>query len=171
MDKRDVFEVAVKMLGLYLLLLFLGDIMVIGIAFSFKDNNPIENRTLYIVLSCLTTVLYLVFAVAFLWRGGRIAELLMRDSEIGSTEGQSTLPYARLGFWIKILGLYFFVHGLSKLVSAFARAGIRIPDTFLWSMIVGETLQLALSILFIFRSEYVSQFVYKHSKSSTVENE
>ncbi len=166
MNKRDFLEVAIKMMGLYTLFSFIGSIIIAGAAMSSSDKF-LENKTLYVLSCCLALVLYLVLALAFLWRGRRIAEMLTRNSEIDPSGERSALPpYARLCFWVRILGLYFFVAVVSDLVAAMAQAGVTIRSVFWWSTLVGETLQLALSVIFIFRSERVSEFVERHAEPS-----
>ena len=165
MNKRDVLEVAVKMMGLYSLFSFLGSIAAVGGVIATADNKFIESKTVYVSFACIGAFLYLVFAVAFLWRGRRIAEMLTQDSEIVRTGERAALPpYARLCFWVRILGLYFFVAVISRLVSAIAQAGYTVRSPFWWSRLVGEALELGLAVLFIFRSERVSQFVERHAE-------
>ena len=106
MTKRDILEVAIKIMGLYLVLSFLGSIAIVGGAIATADNTFIGSKTVYVLFTCLASFLYLVFAVAFLCRGRRIAEMLTRDSAIAPTGGRSALPpYAHLSFWVRILGL------------------------------------------------------------------
>ena len=167
MSKRDVLEVAIKLVGLYALFSFLGSVALVGGVISSADKQFVGSKTMYVSFTCLAAILYLIFAVAFLWRGRRIAELLTRDSEIGPAGERAALPpYAHLSFWVRILGLYFFVAVSSELVSAIAQAGITVRSGFWWSRLVGESLQLALSVVFIFRSGRVSQFVERHAEPS-----
>jgi hypothetical protein len=171
MNKRDVLEVAVKIMGLYALCSFFGSIVFVGGALSSAGSKFIENRTVYVLFSCLATVLYLVFAVAFLSRGRRIAEILTRDSDAAHPGERAVLPpHAHLYFWIRILGLYFFVAVSSELVSAIAQAGVTIRSAFWWTRLVGETLQLGLSLAFIFRSGRVARFVEEHAEPITEAN-
>jgi len=165
MNKRDILEVAIKIMGLYLVLSLLGSIAIVGGAISTADNQLIKNKTVYVGFTCLAALSYFIFAVAFLCRGRRIAEMLTRDSEIGPDSERPLLPpYARLSFWVRILGLYFFVSVSSRLVSAIAQAGYTIRSGFWWSRIIGEAFELALAIIFVLKSERVSQFVERHAE-------
>lgn len=167
MSKRDVLEVAVKLVGLYALFAFLQSITMLAGVIASADKQFVGSKTVFVSFICLASILYLVFAVAFLWRGRRIAELLTRDSEMSATGQRAVLPpYAPLGFWVRILGLYFFVGGVSELVSAIAEAGITERSPFWWSRLAGHVVQLAVSLAFIFRSERVSQFVERHAEPS-----
>jgi hypothetical protein len=165
MNKRDILEVAIKIIGLYLVLLFVGSMSTVGGAISTADNQFIENKTVLVGLTCLAALLYFIFAVAFLCRGRRIAEMLTQDSEIGPASERPLLPpYARLSFWVRLLGLYFFVSVSSRLVSAIAQAGYTIRSGFWWSRIIGEAFELILAIIFVLKSERVSQFVERHAE-------
>ena len=160
MNKRDTLEVAVKVLGLYCLLSFLGSIMFVGMALSSADSKYIENKALYLTFSCLATLLYLAFAVAFLPGGRRIAEMLMRDSGADRDGARAAQPpYAQLHFWVRLLGLYFFVSVIGRVVSDIAQAAITVRSIFWWSKLGGEILQLGLSLAFIFRSDRVAKLV------------
>jgi hypothetical protein len=167
MSKRDVLEVAIKIMGLVSLFLFLGSIAVVAGAIAAADNKFFESKTVYVTLLCIGSFLYLFFAGAFLWQGKRIAEMLTRDSEIADTGERATLPpYARLSFWVRILGLYFFVAVISRLISTLAQAGVTVRSPFWWGMLVGEATEFAIAVVFIFRSEQVSRFVGSHGEQS-----
>lgn len=171
MNKRDVLEVAVKIVGLYCLMAFLSSIMFVGMALSSAESKYIENKVVYISFSCLASLLYLFFAVLFLRGGKRIAETLTRDSDAGRAGERAVLPpHAHLHFWIKILGLYFFVSVVGLLVSDIAHAGLTIRSTFWWSKLAGEILQISLSLAFIFKSTYVARLVERHAVPITGAN-
>jgi hypothetical protein len=166
MSKRDVLEVAVKLVGLYAVFAFLQSIAWLAGIIASEDKQFVGSKTMYVSLACLAAVLYLVFAVAFLWRGRRIAEFLTQDSESSGIGERPAMPAcARLGFWVRVLGLYFFVGGISEVVSAIAQAGITVRSPFGWSQVAGHVVQLAVSVVFIFRSERVSQFVERYAES------
>src|SRR5882724_4513283 len=168
MNKRDVLEVAVKIVGLYCLFSFLGSIMMVGIAFASADSKYIENKVIYISFSCLASFLYVLFAVLFLRGGKRIAEMLTRDSDVGHAGERAALPpHAHLQFWIKILGLYFFVSVVGHLVSDVANAGVTIRNSFWWSKLAGEIVQTGLSLAFIFKSTFVARLVERHVEPMT----
>ena len=160
MNKRDVLEVAVKIMGLYCLMMFLSSIMFVGMALSSASSKYIENKVVYISFSCLASILYVFFAVLFLRGGKRVAEMLTRDSDAGHAGERAVLPpHAHLHFWIRILGLYLFVSVVGHLVSDIAQAGVTIRSPFWWSKLVGEILQLGLSLAFIFKSQCIARFV------------
>jgi hypothetical protein len=168
MNKRDVLEVAVKIMGLYCLLSFLGSVMMVGLALASADSKFIENKVIYISFSCLASILYVLFTVLFLRGGKRIAEMLTRDSDAGHAGERAALPpHAQLHFWIKILGLYFFVSVIGHLVSDVANAGTTIRNSFWWSRLAGEILQIGLSLVFIFKSTCVARLVERHAEPVT----
>ncbi|MGD1018570.1 MAG: hypothetical protein ABSA12_04550 [Verrucomicrobiia bacterium] len=164
MAKRDVMEIAIKVMGLALLFFFLQTISLAGAAISSGGAKYIANRTAYILFSCLTTLLYLGFALLFLCKGRRIAEMLMSESGNDPIQNRESLaPHAQLLFWVRILGLYFFVSGIVSLVSDFLSAAFTVYNTFWWTRIIGHVIQLALALGFIFRTKRVAQLVEKGS--------
>jgi flagellar biosynthesis protein FlhB len=164
MTKRDVMEIAIKVMGLAFLFFFFQSIPVVGAAFLSKEAKYIANKTVYILFSCLATLLYLGFALLFLRAGRRIAEMLMSESGKDSSPNREPLaPHAHLHFWVRILGLFFFVSGVGSLVSDFLQAALTVQNTFWWTRIMGHVIQLALALVFIFRTKVVTQWVEKGS--------
>ena len=165
MNKRDVLEVAVKMLGLYCLLSFISSIGVVGVAVSSPNPKIVENKPVYVGFTCLVTFLYLVFTILLLGRGRWIAERLIQDSITDRPEERSALPpHARLDFWVRILGLYFFLFFVGRLVTIIAEAGFTaVRGIFWWSRIVGNGVELCLALVFVLRNDYVASLVEKLS--------
>lgn len=165
MTKRDVMEIAIKVLGLAFLFFFLQSVPLVGAAFSSVDSKFITNKTVFVLFYCLVPLLYLVFALLFLCAGRRIAELLMSEPGKESTQNRETLPpHAHLHFWVRILGLYFFVSGAGALVSEVSRAALSIHYALWWTRLVGHVFQLAVALVFIFRDKYVAQLIEKGSE-------
>jgi hypothetical protein len=164
MTKRDVMEIAIKVMGLAFLFLFSQSILVAGAAFLSRDARSIGNKTVLILFSCLATLLYLSFALLFLRAGRRIAEVLMSESGKDPIQNREPLaPHAHLPFWVRILGLYFFVSGAVSLVSDFLQAALTVQNTFLWTRLIGHVIQLALALVFILRTKVVTQLVERES--------
>jgi hypothetical protein len=160
MNKRDLLEVAVKVMGLYCLFSFLGSIIALGAGLSSVDSKFVENKTIFVSFLCLASLLYLVFAIVFVRWGKFIAEMLMRGPDGDHLAGQAALPpHAHLYFWVRILGLYFFVSIVGHLVSDLAQAGMSMRSMFWWSRLLGEILQIGLSLAFIFQSQRIAKFV------------
>jgi hypothetical protein len=169
MSKRDLLEVSIKVMGLYCLFSFLGSIIALGASLSSGlDSKFIENKMTFVSFLCLATLLYLGLAIVFVRWGRRIAEMLTQDSDTDHTAERTALPpHAHLYFWIRILGLYFFVFVIGHLVSDIAQAGIAMRSTFWWSRFLGEILQIGLSLVFIFQSQPIAKFVEGVSKPTT----
>jgi len=163
-NKRDVLEVAVKMMGLYCLISFLGSIVPVGIAVSSPDPKIVENKAVYVWFTCLGALLYLVFAILLLGRGRWIAERLIKDSIPDRLEVRSVPPpHACLDFWVRILGLYFFLSVVGRLVTHIAETGFTVRGIFRWSRLVGDGVELCLALVFILRNDYVASLVEKLS--------
>jgi hypothetical protein len=168
-SKRDLLEVAVKVMGLYCLFSFLGSIIALGKSLSSAlDSKFIENKTIFVSFLCLATLLYLGLAIVFVRWGKPIAEMLTQDSDADHTAKQMALPpHAHLYFWVRILGLYLFVFVIGHLVSDIAQAGIAMRGAFWWSRFSGEILQIGLSLAFVFQSQRIANFIEGVSKPIT----
>jgi hypothetical protein len=163
MIKRNVTEIAIKVMGLVFLFFFFETIPLVGAAIS-SDAKYMANKTVYVLFCCLTTLLYLLFALLFLCAGRRIAEMLMNESDKDSIQNRETLaPQAHLHFWVRILGLYFFVSAAGSLASDISLAAVTIHTTFWWTRLIGHVFQLALALVFIFRDRFVAQLIEKGS--------
>ena len=103
MNKRDVLEVALKIIGIYYLFAVIGESLSIFFFIVSASHN--QNKFVYPLVS--SVFFSLVLTVVFLWKGKRIAELLTQDSSHAEVQSALT-PHAHLYFWVKILGLYFF---------------------------------------------------------------
>lgn len=171
MSKRDLLEVSIKVMGLYCLLSFLGSTITLGAGLSSTDSKFIENKTIFVSFLCLSTLLYLVFAIVFVRWGKSIAEMLTQDSNVDHPMERGTLPpHAHFYFWVRILGLYFFVFVVGHLVSDIAQAGIAMRSIFWRGRFLGEILQIGLSLAFIFQSQRVARFVEGVAKPNTGAN-
>jgi len=165
MNKRDVLEIAIKLMGLYLLLTFLGSIFTLGIALSSAQSSQIHNKPMFISFACLEIVLRLSFALILLYAGNRIADTLAGESAVPGPQ-QRTPPssHAHLSLWVRILGLYFVLSIIPHLVWDVAEV-VGIVTAPNWSTrILSETLQLALSLICVLRNESVATFIEKHTK-------
>jgi hypothetical protein len=168
MSKRDLLEVAIKVMGLYCLFSFLGSIVALGAGLSSVDSKFIENKTVFVSFLSLACSLYLAFAIVFVCWGKSIAEILTQDSTVNRPAEQGPLPpHAHFYFWIRILGLYFFVSVVGQLVSDVTHAALTVRSMFWWSRLLGETIQIGLSLAFIFQSQRVAKFVEGDGKPIT----
>jgi hypothetical protein len=165
MNKRDVLEIAIKLMGLYLLLTFLGSIFTIGITLSSAQVGQIHNKPMYITFACLEILLRLAFALILLYKGNRIAETLADGSAVPNPQ-QRTAPssHVHLALWVRILGLYFALSVIPHLVWDLAEA-VGVVTVPYWSTrILSETSQLVLSLICVLRNESVATFIEKYSK-------
>jgi len=165
MNKRDVLEIAVKLMGLYLLYTLLGGIFALGVAVSSAAPGQIHNKSMYIAVACWELALRLTFALVLLFKGNHIAETLAGGSAGPSPQQRTPLSsHVHLSLWVRILGLYFALLLIPRLVWDVAEVlgVVAAPN---WSTrILSETLQLALSLICVLRNESVATFIEKHTK-------
>lgn len=171
MNKRDVLEIAIKLMGLYLLFTFLSSIFAIGIALSSAQGNHTQSKSMFIAVGCLEIVLRLAFALALLFKGNRIAETLTGESELPSPQQRTPLSsHVHLALWVRILGLYFALLVIPHIVWDIAEV-VGVVTAPNWSTrILAEASQLALSLICVLRNESVATFIEKYTKPVTATN-
>ena len=165
MNKRDVLEIAIKLMGLYLLFTFLSSVFAIGIALSSAQLSHIQNKSMYIAAACLEMLVRLSFALVLLYAGNRIAETLAGGSAVPSPQQRTPpSPHVHLSLWIRILGLYFVLLTIPHIVYDIAEV-VGVVTAPNWSTrILSDTLQLVLSLICVLRNESVATSIEKYAK-------
>ncbi|MGD0059127.1 MAG: hypothetical protein ABSD58_06890 [Verrucomicrobiia bacterium] len=164
MNKRDVLEIAIKLMGLYLLFTFLGGIFTLGIALSSAQVGQIHNKPMYISFACLEILLRLTFALVLLYKGDLIAQTFGGSAVPSPQQRTVPSPHVHLSLWVRILGLYFVLSIIPHLVWDVAEV-VGVVTAPNWSTrILSEAVQLALSLICILRNESVATFIEKHTK-------
>jgi hypothetical protein len=165
MNKRDVLEIAIKLMGLYMLFMLLGSILTLGVALSSAQSGQIHNKPMYVAVACLEIVLRLTLAMVLLYKGNRIAETLAGESAVPSPQ-QRTTPssHVHLSLWVRILGLYFALSVIPHLVWDAAEALGVVTVPFWSTRILSEASQLVLSLICVLRNESVATLIEKYSK-------
>ena len=160
MSKQDIFELAVKLFGIYCFILFLQFLMTIGAAFSMETSEFVSNVTLYRISFCTMPLIYLIVSLLLVFKGRAIAHMLAGGkTEILHVKEEAVPTYGRLSFWIILIGVFYFVSSASKIVSDAIAFPITHTGIFWWSRFLSQALILVLSLVFIFGSKTVEHIV------------
>lgn len=169
MKKRDVYEIALRILGMYILLqsVYSGvsALVIIGSDWG-RLGGPTAQSTPIFVAQTSSAGVYFWLGLALVVGAPRIASLLAKGEPETEQEEVRERGPQRLAFWITLLGLYFAIRSaanvLSQVILLFVRTDL--PVQFYGPGFVSDALLLALSVLFIFRSEKVEDFIDRMSR-------
>ena len=113
MTKHNVLEIVIKSFGLYCLIQFIRSAPAVASAITLDQPGFVSNRALYASLMCLYPLLHLILSYIFLRKSQVIMKLFgsfNSESKIPTTDSNEPQTiYAKLSFWITIIGLYYFV--------------------------------------------------------------
>jgi len=162
LSKRDIYEVAIKLLAIYFAITAIEAIPPLGMALATYNSEHVVNPYLYIGSPASLTVIYLFFAVLFFKKSNFIVGMLCGPTAIKSNSEIEKLERGNLSLWIKVIGLYYFVMSSGSLVSHISQLGNR--GYYWWTPVITKALILCLSLWFIFRTSSVKNIMEKYSK-------
>ena len=160
MSKQDIFEIAVKLFGIYCFVEFLGSLPLVGIAFSTDQSLLAPNVTLQRLSFCSIAFLHLMASLLLLFKGKAIAHMLA-GVKPGTFQGkeEAVPPYARLSFWIILIGIFYFVSSAAKLVFQGMQYSATYSGVYWWSETFSQAVIFALAVVFIIGSKGVENFI------------
>jgi hypothetical protein len=118
----------------------------------------------------LYPLLHLIFAYIFLKKSNIVLKMFgsgKSNSSVPTAELNEEQPiYAKLSFWITIIGLYYFVSSASVVVSRIGTLAIELGEGMYLAHnpLLPQAFTFILSLLFIFRSENVANYIKNKSK-------
>ena len=166
MSNRKLFELVLKIFGIYPILMFLKSLAPLLLVISTAMSNP--DQSVYmppLLLSILSPLIPLVLAAFFLLRSGAIASWIVKDEEPVVQPEESPPAYARLSFWIVIVGLYCFATSAGDLCNHAFKLFLKIqPGRFVQFSardFIPSLVTFLLSLLFIFKSRAIEEWIEK----------
>ena len=160
MTKQNALEIVVKAFGLYCLIQIIRSVPGVLSAITLDQSEFVTNKAFYALLMALYPLLHLILAYIFLGKS---------DSSVSIAELNEDQPiYAKLSFWITIIGLYYFVSSASVVVSQLGAFAIKLGEGMhlLHDPLLPQALIFILSIIFIFRGENVANYIKNKSKNT-----
>ena len=121
MTKEHILDVALKVFGIYCVVETLKFVFFVGPLFVRQSDKFWEHYTSklwYLVSQIPYFLLHLILAYIFLFRTKWLISLL-GGKDYGTSEGIAVQPsgFSTYSFWIKILGLYYFVSSAAAIVA------------------------------------------------------
>ena len=177
MTKRTIMEVVAIAFGFYCLISLIKSTPSVGMALVMKEPEFITNRLLYALLMSLFPLLNLILAYILLWKTRLIVNFFTSDdtsddldfsskpAELSETQSN----FADLSFWIKIIGLYYFVSSVSTVISRLGTLAIKLREGWFWAYdpLLPQAFIFTISLIFIFRSQRVAKFIRRKSIQKT----
>ena len=165
MSKQAVLEIASKIFGLYCIVQFIQSTPAIIAAIVIQNREFISNICLHIALTSLYPLVFLALAYLFIVKTETIIKIICPESEKVAVS-ESTYPendalYNKLHFWILILGVYFFIFAISKVLIGIGTLAYKLKNGWFIAHdpVLPQAITLILSIFCIFRSEQIAKFI------------
>ena len=172
MTKQNTLEIVVKAFGLYCLIQIIRSVPGVLSAITLDQSEFVTNKAFYALLMALYPLLHLILAYIFLKKSNIVLKMFdsgKSDSSVSIAELNEEQPiYAKLSFWITIIGLYYFVSSASVVVSQLGAFAIKLGEGMhlLHDPLLPQALIFILSIVFIFRGENVANYIKNKSKNT-----
>ncbi|MDA3800386.1 MAG: hypothetical protein PF692_15080 [Kiritimatiellae bacterium] len=176
MTKRDLLEVVIKILGVYCFILFVRFLPNLPMFFVTTGmDDYITNNTLYVLLTCLYPLINLALSYVFVIKTEMVLNVLRISGEQNETVDRHETPaYGRLSFWIRIIGLYYFVSSATKVASLipalaldFTRTSTSVYHSLSGIKMWPQLIILALSLFFIFKNNKVEYIITRTKTKNT----
>jgi len=181
MTKRGLVEIGIKFFGVYCFILFVRFLPSLPMAFVTTGMDEfISSKTLYVLLVCLYPLLNLAFSYVFIMKTEMVLNVLKLSIQQDETVDSHEVPaFGKLSFWIRIIGLYYFVSSAANVASLIPRLAIDLnrSSTPVHVSLYGskfwpQLITLALSLFFIFKNQNVEKIITRtKSEDSQPESE
>ncbi len=162
MSKRHIIEVAVRILALYLIVQLPMSIWGIMSMLSVKDIDMIRNPFLYKMGAVVSTGLYCIIVIFFLFKAESISKFIIKEDSNELIERQSK-PKS-LSLWIIVLGIYFCIISITGIVRELIQLPVYYNSSFSLSIIISKVVTLFIAIYMIFNSQRIENFILKRKR-------
>ncbi len=176
MTKRSLVEIGIKLLGVYCFILFLRSLPSVLMVFVTTGMDEfISSMTLYVLLLCLYPLVNLALAYVFVMKTEIILNVLSLSGQQDERADRHEAPaYGKLSFWIRIIGLYYFVSSAATVASLiprlaldFSRTSTAVHGSLSGSGFWQQLIILALSIFFIFKNQCADNIITRTKPQDT----
>ena len=168
MNKKEILHIVFIAFGIYFLMTFLFSLSALGFAMSMEENEYISKGS-QIFWTSINCILLFILTYIFLVRNHFLIGLFASKITIeDSSNNEQELIIYRMSFWVKIIGLYYFISSssnvLAQLPSILSSTGEGMADLFWWNQTGSHLIALVISISFILKSESIEKLIKKINK-------
>jgi hypothetical protein len=169
MTKEHILDIALKVFGIYCVAATIKFLFFFGPLFIGKSEKFLEMYTSkvgFIISQIPYPLLHLFLAYVFLFRTPWLIRLVGgKDYDTSLLRDSQTSEWQTYSFWIKILGLYYFISSAAAIAASAIEFVFRNSGRFFirWSngTFLTDVFILLLSLFFIFKSGKVEDLIRK----------
>ena len=117
MNENGYLSVGIRLLGIYYAMEILSSVFLIVSAFSADTSEIIKHPSVYYSGIVPSMVVHFVICIAFLFRAHEISKFLINNGKaVINKEPNEKINLNVLAPFIVLMGIFFFLHYLSKIV-------------------------------------------------------
>lgn len=117
MTKRDILKLAIKIIGIYIIILILNFIHSILISIPWIFERQEHNGLLFIISYTISVLIYFIFAYNFIFRADSLANIICKEDK--SLECNSSIQKETIQeIAFTIVGIYLVANALPKITDA-----------------------------------------------------
>jgi len=124
-------------------------------------------KILHIFFTALSLLFLVFLTYIFLFRNQFLSRLLIsKDSTDDGNVKETASTVGRLSFWIRLMGLYYFVSSCSDVLTRlpYSSSAKDIFVSFWWERTGPDLITLVISILFVLKSEKIEELINRFNK-------
>lgn len=164
MSKKNLFETGLRLLGIYLLLQVPLASLRIGMAFAHDVSEYFNHVLLYRSVVILSPLFLILMSSVLLFKASSIATFFISDNNPVKQEPAPSGSIYTLSFWIILIGLFYLISSITKIISELMQFSVTFPAWLAWGSIFSQALMLFFAVAFIFRSNKIAGLIQRLSK-------
>jgi len=117
MTKRDILELAIKIIGIYMVILILNFIHSILISIPWIFERQEHNSLLFLISYTISVLIYFIVAYNFIFRADSLANIICKeDKSFGESNNIQKETIQEIAF--TVVGIYLIANALPKITDA-----------------------------------------------------
>ena len=175
MTKGHILDIALKVFGIYCVIETIKFFFAFGPLFIAKSDKYWEfytSKVGFLISQIPYPLLHLFLSYMFLFRTQWLIRLVLgKEYDTSLFTDSQTLQWKTYSFWIKILGLYYFVSSAASIAAHALDLVVKDSGSFhvYWAggSFLTNVITLLLALVFIFKTEKVESLITKRNIKET----
>ena len=165
MTKRDILELAIKIIGIYMIILILNFIHSILISIPWIFERREHNSLLFLISYTISVLIYFIVAYHFIFRADSLANIICKEDK--SLECNSSIQKETIReIAFTIVGIYLIANALPKITDAIINIIQQgrfknIQFSFGFSHLVSSIVQIGIGIFLVLGSKGIVNTIKK----------